>query len=48
MNSTPPQRPAWFIAAAVTLLLWALAVACEYVSPMLGFPLPGLGRSRTR
>lgn len=30
------------------LLLWALAVACEYVSPMLGFPLPGLGRSRTR
>jgi low temperature requirement protein LtrA len=29
------------------LVLWALAVACEYVSPMFGFWLPGLGRSRT-
>ncbi|WP_141321657.1 low temperature requirement protein A [Halomonas halmophila] len=28
--------------------LWALAVACEYVSPMFGFRLPGLGRSYTR
>lgn len=27
--------------------LWALAVACEYFSPMTGFWLPGLGRSRT-
>lgn len=27
------------------LALWATAVACEYVSPMFGFPLPGLGRS---
>ncbi|MFG6176933.1 low temperature requirement protein A [Halomonas sp. THAF12] len=27
--------------------LWALAVLCEYVSPMFGFPLPGLGRSRS-
>ena len=27
--------------------LWAIAVACEYVSPMFGFPLPGLGRSRS-
>ncbi|CAH1694758.1 Low temperature requirement protein A [Hyphomicrobiales bacterium] len=27
--------------------LWALAVACEYISPMFGFALPGLGRSRT-
>ncbi|MCK0198202.1 low temperature requirement protein A [Ancylobacter sp. 6x-1] len=27
--------------------LWAIAVACEYVSPMFGFALPGLGRSRT-
>jgi low temperature requirement protein LtrA len=27
--------------------LWAIAVACEYVSPMFGFPVPGLGRSRT-
>lgn len=29
------------------LALWAIAVACEYVSPMFGFRLPGLGRSRT-
>lgn len=27
--------------------LWAIAVACEYVSPMFGFALPGLGRSQT-
>ncbi|ACB94728.1 low temperature requirement protein A [Beijerinckia indica] len=27
--------------------LWAIAVLCEYVSPMFGFALPGLGRSRT-
>jgi len=27
--------------------LWTIAVLCEYVSPMFGFPLPGLGRSRT-
>lgn len=26
---------------------WAIAVICEYVSPMFGFALPGLGRSRT-
>jgi len=32
----------WFRAA-----LWAIAVLCEYVSPMFGFALPGLGRSRT-
>jgi len=30
-----PARLAW----------WAAAVLCEYVSPMLGFRLPGLGRS---
>lgn len=30
------------------LALWALAVACEYISPMFGFALPGLGRSHTR
>ena len=30
------------------LALWALAVACEYLSPMTGFWLPGLGRSTTR
>ncbi len=29
------------------LALWAVAVVCEYVSPMIGFALPGLGRSRT-
>ncbi|WP_341677006.1 low temperature requirement protein A [Niveibacterium sp. SC-1] len=29
------------------LALWAVAVLCEYVSPMFGFRLPGLGRSRT-
>jgi low temperature requirement protein LtrA len=28
--------------------LWLIAVLCEYVSPMFGFALPGLGRSRTR
>jgi low temperature requirement protein LtrA len=27
--------------------LWIAAVACEYLSPMAGFWLPGLGRSRT-
>ncbi|AHI25435.1 low temperature requirement protein A [Komagataeibacter swingsii] len=27
--------------------LWAVGVACEYVSPMFGFWLPGLGRSHT-
>ncbi|MBD9481250.1 low temperature requirement protein A [Pseudoxanthomonas sp. PXM02] len=29
------------------LALWLLAVGCEYLSPMAGFPVPGLGRSRT-
>ncbi|RYF52984.1 MAG: low temperature requirement protein A, partial [Comamonadaceae bacterium] len=28
--------------------LWAVAVAFEYFSPMLGFAFPGLGRSSTR
>ncbi|KAF0815437.1 hypothetical protein IGB42_00518 [Andreprevotia sp. IGB-42] len=32
---------------SLRLALWALAVACEYLSPMTGFRLPGLGRSRT-
>lgn len=32
----------WFRAA-----LWAIAALCEYISPMFGFALPGLGRSRT-
>ena len=30
------------------LALWVLAVACEYISPMIGFRLPGMGRSTTR
>jgi low temperature requirement protein LtrA len=29
------------------LALWIVAVACEYLSPMIGLWLPGLGRSRT-
>ena len=29
------------------LLLWAIAVACEYFSPMVGFRFPGLGKSLT-
>lgn len=29
-------------------LFWLVAVMCEYVSPMFGFALPGLGRSRTQ
>lgn len=29
------------------LAFWIAAVACEYVSPMFGFWLPGLGRSST-
>jgi len=29
------------------LALWAMAVVCEYISPMFGFPLPGLGRSHS-
>ncbi|AKJ68120.1 membrane protein [Pandoraea thiooxydans] len=29
------------------LLLWTVAVGGEYIAPMIGFWLPGLGRSRT-
>ena len=29
-------------------LLWLVAVLCEYVCPMFGFALPGMGRSRTQ
>jgi low temperature requirement protein LtrA len=29
------------------IALWAVAVACEYFSPMAGFAFPGLGRSGT-
>jgi low temperature requirement protein LtrA len=27
---------------------WLVAIACEYLSPMIGFALPGMGRSFTR
>ena len=30
------------------MALWGIAVLCAYVSPMFGFALPGLGRSRTQ
>ena len=33
---------------APRMALWAVAVACEYLSPMFGFPLPGLGRSNSQ
>jgi low temperature requirement protein LtrA len=36
-----------FLAPEARLVIWAVAVACEYVSPMVGFWLPGLGRSHT-
>ncbi len=32
---------------ALRLGLWAVAVGCEYFSPMIGFRFPGLGRSHT-
>ena len=34
-------------APSIRLGCWIAAVACEYLSPMLGFALPGLGRSRS-
>ncbi|HEY0200526.1 MAG TPA: low temperature requirement protein A, partial [Burkholderiaceae bacterium] len=30
------------------IALWLVAAACEYISPMFGFALPGMGRSDTR
>lgn len=30
------------------MLCWIAAILCEYVSPMFGFAVPGLGRSHTR
>ena len=32
----------------VRIGFWAVAVLCEYGAPMIGFALPGLGRSSTR
>lgn len=41
----------WILGALDTggtrMAWWALAVACEYISPMFGFRLPGLGVSRS-
>lgn len=37
-----------FVQHEARMALWAVAVLSEYVSPMFGFALPGLGRSRTR
>ncbi|HFK7186904.1 low temperature requirement protein A [Serratia odorifera] len=34
-----------FSEGSTRLLLWAIAVLCEYISPMFGFRLPLLGRS---
>lgn len=36
-----------FVEHEARMALWAVAVACEYVSPMFGFAIPGLGRSKT-
>ncbi len=36
-----------FAEGTVRVVLWGVAVACEYVSPMIGFALPRLGRSTT-
>lgn len=37
-----------FVEHEARIVLWAVAVVCEYVAPMFGFALPGLGRSKTR
>jgi len=42
----------WWIAGCLAqgssrFCLWTIAVLCEYVSPMFGFALPWLGRSRS-
>lgn len=34
MNDTPSQRPTWFIATAVILLLWALAGVASFAAHM--------------
>ncbi|WP_081307466.1 low temperature requirement protein A [Agrobacterium tumefaciens] len=36
-----------FVEHEARIVLWAVAIVCEYVSPMFGFPFPGLGRSKT-
>lgn len=37
-----------FVPPEPRMALWAIAVLCEYASPMFGFALPGMGRSYTR
>lgn len=37
-----------FVEHEARILLWAIAIVCEYGSPMFGFAFPGLGRSNTR
>lgn len=36
-----------FASGWIRAALWLIAIVCEYVSPMIGFALPGLGRSKT-
>lgn len=36
-----------FVEHEARMVLWLIAVLCEYLSPMFGFALPGLGRSHT-
>ncbi|MEJ5019468.1 low temperature requirement protein A [Ochrobactrum vermis] len=36
-----------FVQHEARMALWLIAVLCEYLSPMFGFALPGLGRSHT-
>lgn len=36
-----------FVEHEARMILWAIAILCEYVSPMVGFAFPGLGRSVT-
>lgn len=37
-----------FVEPEARMILWAIAILCEYGSPMIGFAFPGLGRSTTR
>lgn len=36
-----------FVEHEIRMAFWLIAVLCEYLSPMFGFALPGLGRSHT-
>lgn len=37
-----------FVEHEARMILWAIAILCEYGSPMVGFAFPGLGRSITK